>query len=175
MNTDNIYRSVLVETGEEVLVYKTIFDEYKDFKSTRKFKLEELTRMISMSKILGFKTGVSKQNAINIYHDAKHESISANKVYIGNLAIVKEIVQRDGYLKCQFETIAYNKKFIRDRGQYIDTEDYERYSDNDMTVGSIIVTNACSLGDIAKEQLLGELTPKQKVIKIGERKFSQIS
>ena len=42
MSTDNIYRSVIKNTNEEVLVYKNIFGEYKDLRSKRTFLENEL-------------------------------------------------------------------------------------------------------------------------------------
>ena len=75
MNTDNIYRSIVKETEEEVLVYRTFYNKYKDLRTKRVFSDEDLSHFVSLSKIIGLVTNLSKSVAIQLYHEAKNEEL----------------------------------------------------------------------------------------------------
>jgi len=176
MSTDIIYRSVVKKTGEEVLVYRNIFDNYKDLKSNREFKLEELKDFISLTKILGIASNIAKSKAVRVYYDCQYSEIELHSAYIGDLAIVREANEFDLNLDFGIEIIATNRVFQKNNitNEFIDMDTYESYKTDDFKVGKIIVVNPILINERFKNELPGSRESKQKIIRFCQKKFSEI-
>ena len=174
MNTDNIYRSIVKETEEEVLVYRTMFDNYKDLRSQRKFSNEELSKLVSLSKMLGTVTNVSRKNAVQLYYDCKNAELFFHSVYIGDLAIIKESDLCSVDSQYGLDIIARNKVFSKVYDEYIDMDDYESYRDDDIKVGKTIVVNATLINEHFNHELPGTKQSKQKILSFCQKKFSGV-
>lgn len=170
MSTDNIYRSIVKESGEEVLVYKNVFGCYRDLKSTREFKEESLTDFISLSKILGVATNVPKNRAVQVYYGCQHTELEFHSVYIGDIATI-EIDENLGFKSVINGT---QRVFHKHYGMFTDLETYETYSDNSMEIGDNIVVNTTLINDYFHNELPGSRQSRQKIMTFCNKKFSNI-
>lgn len=166
MNTDNIYRSIVKETEEEVLVYRTFYNKYKDLRTKRVFSDEDLSHFVSLSKIIGLVTNLSKSVAIQLYHEAKNEELFFYSIYVGDIAIIKEYKENE----INFEIIEKKVAFQRKDNEYIDLVSYESYKDDEIKVGEKFVVNACLINEYFDYKLPGTRESRKKVLGLCQKK-----
>ena len=176
MSTDIIYRSVVKETGEEVLVYRNIFGDYKDLKSNREFSIDELKEFISLTKMIGIASNIAKNRAVRVYYDCQYNEIELHSTYIGDLAIVREADEFDIDSDFGIEIIDRNRVFQKNNitNEYIDIYNYESYRSDDFRFGKIIVVNPILINERFNNELPGSRQSKQKIIRYCQQKFSEI-
>lgn len=169
MNTDIIYRSVVKETKEEVLVYRTMFANYKDLRTKREFNDEDLENFMSLSKMLGFPTNISKDSAVQLHYDCINSELWYHSVYIGDIALVKEC---DGQLK--YEIVDQNRVFSKWGNVYTDIENFERYKE-ESSEEEYIVINTKLLKEEFSQEISENKQSRQKILAFCQNKFQQVS
>ena len=167
MNTDIIYRSVVKETKEEVLVYRTMFENYRDLRAKREFNDEDLENFISLSKILGFPVNISKDRAVQLYYDCINAELWYHSVYVGDIALIKEC---NG--KFEHEIVAQNKVFRKWNNVYTDLENFERYTE-ELEEGKYTVINTRLLRDEFSHEISATKQSRQKILAFCQNKFKQ--
>ena len=174
MKTDIIYRSVVKETEEEVLVYKNIFDKYSDFKSSREFEEEDLKDFISFTKMLGYSTNVAKQAALQFYYSFQNRELPHHSTYIGDIAVIRESYENNE-LKCVFEIVKKDRIFEKcdDDDEYTDIQDYEKYRDDEFEFGRMVVVNIKLINERLNNELPGIRTSRQKLLRFCHEKNSE--
>lgn len=172
MKTDVIYRSVVKGTKEEVLVYKNIFDKYRDFKSSREFNEEDLKDFISFTKMLGYPTNIAKQAVIQFYYSFQNRELPHHSTYVGDVAIIKKS-QENHDAEYTFEIIKQNRIFSKWQDEYTDIEDYEKYRDDEIEFGKMVIVNIELINERLNNELSGIRTSRQKLLKFYHEKFSE--
>jgi len=172
MKTDIIYRSIVKETEEEVLVYKNIFDKYRDFKSSREFDEEDLKDFISFTKMLGYSTNVAKQAALQFYYSFQNRELLHHSTYVGDIAVIRESYENPDS-EYAFEIIKQNRIFSKWQDEYTDIEDYEKYRDDEIEFGKIVVVNVKLINERLNNELPGIRTARQKLLRFCHEKFSE--
>ena len=165
MKTDIICRARVKETKEEVLVYKTVFANYRDLKTKREFNNEALEDFISLSKILGFPTNISKDRAIQLYYSCINAQLWYHSVYVGDIALVKERNEQ-----IEYEIIARNRVFTKCNDEYTDLENFESYTE-ELEEGKYVVINARLLRDEFNQEISENKQSRQKILAFCRNKF----
>ncbi len=170
MSTDNIYRSVVINTNEEVLVYKNVFGEYKDLRSKRTFLENELENFISLSRIIGITANTTLNCALKMYYENKYEDLYFHSTYIGDIGLV--VINEEYSL--DIEVIEENKVFAKRGNEYIDLASYEMYTDNNIEVGEKVIVNHKLIKECFNEELTGSKQPKNKVLRLCQERFRDV-
>lgn len=167
MNIDNIYRSIVIDTDEEILVYRNMFGEYKDLCSKRTFLDSELEDFVSLSKIIGIRIKENLNKVFQIYHKGKYDDIYFHSTYIGDIGLA--VTNEDNLI--EIKIIAKNKVFEKMENEYIDLDSSESYTDNNTEVGKKFILNHRLIKKCLNEELIGIQESKNKVLSFCPKEF----